>query len=181
MAYPVKESKNREREIRSSLWRIRNQIKGGDESELAVWVIPQKLACSQRPLRDHPTFGGYTPLPPKAKPLVIAWVERMKEIGFKSVICLLEDRQLDRYYVRGGLGLHQRGLLGYIESQGLEVRHFPTTDYQRPSDELTEAAYKAWRQLPKPVLVFCSAAIDRSTPVAAGIAKRESGGLEKLW
>jgi hypothetical protein len=37
------------------------------ESELIVWVIPSALACSQRPLRDHPQFGGRSPLPPEAK------------------------------------------------------------------------------------------------------------------
>jgi hypothetical protein len=47
-----------EKTIRSGLERIRKQIYRGDESELWVWIIERLLACAQRPLRDHPKFGG---------------------------------------------------------------------------------------------------------------------------
>ena len=162
-----------EQRIRKELQRIRNQIRAGDESEIVVWVISGKLACSQRPLRDHPQFGGHNPLPPEARPLVIGCVERIKQMGIRSIICLLEEQQLDRYYVRGGLGLHERGLLGYYESQGFEVRYFPMTDYQRPEESYMQKVLEAFDVLPKPVLLHCSAAIDRTTPVAAYIARHQ--------
>jgi len=160
-----------EHRIRSELQRIRLQISNGDESEIVVWVIPSKLACSQRPLRDHPQFGGRSPLPPEARSLVIDWVERIKQIGICSIICLLGDRQLARYYVRGGLGLHEHGLLGYYKSQGFQVCHFPMRDYQRPQESSMQKVLRAFDELPKPVVLHCSAAIDRTTPVAAFIVQ----------
>lgn len=166
----MKEFKELERHIRKELQRIRCQIAARNESEIVVWVIPGQLSCSQRPLRDHPQFGGRMPLPLEARSLVVSWVDQIKQMGIRSIICLLEDQQLDRYYVRGGLGLHEGGLLGYYKSQGLEVRHFPMTDYQLPQESYIQKVLKAFDELPKPVLLHCSAAIDRTTPVAASIA-----------
>lgn len=161
--------------IGNKLTRIRNQIKAGDESEIVVWVLPGRLACSQRPLRDHPQFGGRSPLSPQAKSLVISWVERIKQMGILSIICLLENQQLERYYIRGGLGLHEGGLLGYYEDQGFEVHHFPMTDYRRPEESHMQKVLEAFDALAKPVLLHCSAAIDRTTPVAAYIACQRGG------
>lgn len=166
----MEERRRLEHYIRSKLSRIRDQIRAGNDSEIVVWIIPNQLACSQRPLRDDPKFGGYTPLPLEARSLVIKWVKRIKEMGIRSIICLLEERQLEYYYVRGGLNLHSRGLLGYYESQGFNVRHFPMTDYQRPNESYMQKVLEAFNELPKPVLLHCSAAIDRTTPVAAFIA-----------
>lgn len=158
-----------ERRIRSQLERLRTQIRAGDESELWIWVIPGTFACSQRPLRDHPRFGGRSPLALEARPLVAAWVDRIIEEGFRSVISLLEAAQLDRYYVRGGINLHAHGLLGYYESRGLEVASVPCTDYQRPSDDQMRKVLAAFQSFPKPTLLHCSAAIDRTAPVAGFI------------
>jgi len=158
--------------ITSELRRIRNQIAGGDESEIVVWVIPGKLACSQRPLRDDPEFGGRKPLPPEAKSLVINWVKRISQIGICSIICLLECMQLERYYVRGGLGLHTDGLLGFYRSHGFQVKHLPMTDYQRPQERDMRKVLGSFYELPKPVLLHCSAAIDRTAPVAAFIVQQ---------
>lgn len=92
--------------IQAELSRLRTKISSGDETELWMWVLPQQLACAQRPLRDLPPYGGRTPLPLEARPLVQAWVQRVLAGGFRSIISLLEEAQLDRYYVRGGLNLH---------------------------------------------------------------------------
>ena len=159
-------------DIRQELGRIRQQIRQGNESELVIWVIPNILACSQRPLRDHPRFGGRSPLPPEAKPEVVSWVDRVKAMGIRSIICLLEQDQLDRYYVRGGLNLHLDGLLGYYRERGFDVSNFPMTDYQQPARALMDRVLQVFDRLPKPVLIQCSAAIDRTTPVAAFIAAR---------
>jgi protein tyrosine phosphatase (PTP) superfamily phosphohydrolase (DUF442 family) len=163
-------SKELERDIRAKLQLIKHQIAGGIESEIVVWVIHEKLACAQRPLRYHPQFGGYNPLPPQARLLVVEWVKRIKHLGFRSIICLLEVRQLDRYYMRGGINLHENGLFGYYKSQGFRVCHFPMTDYQRPQESSMEKILLAYNEFPKPVLLHCSAGIDRSAPVAAYIA-----------
>lgn len=92
--------------IQAELSRLRTKISSGDETELWMWVLPQQLACAQRPLRDLLPYGGRTPLPLEARPLVQAWVQRVLAGGFRSIISLLEEAQLDRYYVRGGLNLH---------------------------------------------------------------------------
>jgi hypothetical protein len=160
-----------EQSIKNRLEKLRAKIKAGDESKILIWAIPEKLACSQRPLRDHRKYGKIKPLPPGAKPLIVKWVDRINQIGIRSIICLLENQQLG-HYVRGGLGLHKNGLLGYYESQGFQVRHFPMTDYERPQIADMEKVLKTFDDIPKPVLVHCSAGIDRTTPVAAFIAYR---------
>ena len=161
-----------EKRIRSELTRIREKLKAGDDSEIVYWVVPNVLGCSQRPLRDLPPFGGRSPLPAAARPLVVLWVDRIEEMGFRSIICLLEDAQLDRYYIRGGIDLHEGGLLGYYASRGFDVRHRSLTDYQRPSQIAIEEVFGWFKEMEKPVLIHCSASIDRTTPVAGFIAKR---------
>jgi hypothetical protein len=166
--------------IRAALSRVREKIHDGDDAELWVWVLNERLACAQRPLRDHPRHGGRTPLPPEARPLVENWTDRVIAAGFRSIISLLEVAQLERYYVRGGLGLHPDGLLGYYCSRGLDVVSIPCTDYQQPSNDQMRAALEAFRSLPKPVLLHCSAGIDRTAPVAAHIVDTEMASNSQL-
>ncbi len=163
----------REQEIKGELSRLRKQIRNGDESELWIWVIPCRLACAQRPLRDHMQFGGRTPLPAEALPAVESWVDRVVDAGFRTVISLLEEAQHERYYMRGGISLHPGGLYGYYESRGLRVMTVPCTDYQRPSKDQMRQVLDAFRRLPKPILLHCSAAIDRAAPIAAYICESE--------
>lgn len=158
--------------IKDKLKKIRSRIASGDDSEILIWLLDGSLACSQRPLRDHPAFGGHDPLPPEAKPLVVKWVEQVKSLGISSIVSLLEESQHEKYYVRGGLGLHSDGLFGYYLSQGFEFRHIPMTDYEKPSESEMEKILEAFDQMPKPVLVHCSAGIDRTSPVAAYIVSR---------
>ena len=165
--------------IRSGLERIRAQIYRGDESEIWIWVIQDRLACAQRPLRDNPNFGGGPgrrppPLPPEARPFLEAWVDRVIQGGFRSVISLLEVAQLERHYIRGGINLHSQGLLGYYRHRGLKVQSVPCTDYQRPSDRQMHKIQEAFLRLPRPALLHCSAGIDRTSPVAAFLSGQEN-------
>ena len=163
-----------EKDIKTKLWRIRRQIKAGDDSEILVWLLGGNLACAQRPLRDHPEFGCRKPLPPEARPLVISWVKKVRSLGIRSIISLLEEIQHEKYYIRGGLALHAEGLYGYYRSEGFEFCDIPMTDYQKPSESDMERILKAFDQMPPPVLLHCSASIDRTCPVAAFIvSKRE--------
>ena len=168
-----------EKDIKVKLGRIRRQICTGNDSEILVWLLDGTLACSQRPLRDHPDFGGRVPLPPKAKPLIVDWVERVKSLGIRSIISLLEERQHERYYVKGGLELHPEGLYGYYRSQGFEFCSIPIADSPKSLKSnmgrvLEGKVLETFDQMPKPVLLHCSAGIDRTSPVAAYIvSKRE--------
>ena|SRR2546428_12816132 len=58
-----------EQEIRAKMWDLRKRLRDDPDACPIEWIIPTRLACSQRPLRDHPTFGGRRPLPPEAMPL----------------------------------------------------------------------------------------------------------------
>jgi hypothetical protein len=90
------------------------------------------------------------------------------------VISLLEIAQLERHYVRGGLDLHPEGLLGYYRSHGLAVESVPCTDYQSSTAEQKQEVLSTFRHLPGPVLLHCSAAIDRTAPVAGFIVNQEN-------
>jgi hypothetical protein len=166
-----------EREILAKMWALRERLRNDPNAPPIEWIIAGRLAAAQRPLRDHPTYGGRTPLSPDAKPLVVQWVERVQAAGIRSVISLLEVAQHERYY-GARLGLQEHGLFGYLAGRGLDVVHYPLTDYQRPSDASMSRIGDEYDRLPKPVLIFCSAAIDRTTPVAAFIVRleRPAGG-----
>ena len=110
--------------------------------------------------------------------LVVDWVKRVKSLGIRSIVSLLEEKQHEKYYIRGGLDLHPDGLFGYYGSQGFEFRHIPMTDYQKPSEADMRKVLEAFDQIPKPVLVHCSAGIDRTSPVAAYIvSQRDNQGV----
>lgn len=162
--------------IRNYSTNIKMRHKSGDYSELLVWVIKDVLACSQRPLRFHREFGrSRQSFPLEAKPAVIEWIERIKQEGIRSIIVLTAEEEL-RYY--DPLDLHANGLLGYYHSEGLIISPIPWPDpahvkqnYPAILHEIRRIALPEYNRLPKPVLIHCSAAIDRSPPVAAYIVR----------
>jgi hypothetical protein len=169
--------------IRDELRQVRERLRLNPSDNPLIWPIPDRLACSQRPLRDHPVFGGRgRPLPREAGPEVVAWVLRVCKLGICSVICLMHPKEL-RYY-DGPDGI-PAGLLGLYRSHGLEVRHVQWADpahaatpehrvaLRNEVHQIKQRAYAAFEQLQKPVLLHCSAGIDRSAPVAAYIVLTE--------
>ena len=94
------------------------------------------------------------------------------------MICLLPDWQLRRYM---GLRGMPNGLAGIHQSRGIYVRQVACPDPRHERVEkgwlgtIKPVAYQAFLELPKPVLLHCSAGIDRSSPVAAYIASRREG------
>jgi protein tyrosine phosphatase (PTP) superfamily phosphohydrolase (DUF442 family) len=124
------------------------------------WVIRDVLATSPRPgyvsgseVRVH---AG----------VVDEWLLEVLEFGIRSVICLIDRSQLWLYD-----HAIPEGLLTRYRQAGLEVAHVPTPDQQTIpfTPEQYEAALRAFLELPKPVLVHCSAGMDRTGRVVGHI------------
>jgi hypothetical protein len=171
--------KKKTEEIRRELHNLGQRICSGDDSELLLWVIPIQLACAHRPLRHHPEFEGCgRDLPRRATPVVFRWAKRIREeYGIRSIISLMHPKELRHY---DSLDLSASDLLQFYRQQRFEVCHIPWEDpAHRPApgkvsyhEELPRVcleALRAFDALPKPVLLHCSAGIDRSAPVAAFI------------
>jgi hypothetical protein len=95
----------------------------------------------------------------------------------------MHDRDIRCYQ---SLELHASDLLSFYEQQGLTVAHVPWEDprHKKSTPEEKRETFLAVRSealiaydiLPKPVLLQCSAGIDRSAPVAAFIRSQRSTG-----
>jgi protein tyrosine phosphatase (PTP) superfamily phosphohydrolase (DUF442 family) len=130
------------------------------------WVIPSRLARSSRPGYDGEDGA------PVSREVADRWIRAVKEEGVRSIICLLAEDQLTLYEGLPG------GLVGYYRSAGLEVRWIPVRDHLVPPipDSQIERSWQAYRELPKPVLVHCSAGVDRTGRVVEYIQSRLEGG-----
>lgn len=114
--------------------------------------IPLVLYSSSRPGYD---FGRNAKVPRRT---VDEWLEGVQTVGIASVLCLLSDDQLRLYASLPG------GLLEYYRAKRLVVGHVPAKDHATPplSDAQVAEVEKVFAELPKPVLVHCSAGLDRT-------------------
>jgi protein-tyrosine phosphatase len=128
-------------------------------------AIPGQLLRSSRP--------GYSggPRVPVKKTAVDQWINRAKAAGIQSVICLLSEEHLSLY--------PEPGLLASYRAAGFAVGHFPTLDHQSPvlTDCQLATIAEIYRQLPKPVLMHCSAGMGRTGLAADHIMRQQA--LEK--
>lgn len=117
------------------------------------WVIPGVLARSARPGRH---LGPYSEVPREE---VDRWLVRLGEMGISSIICLLDDRHLGLY-----TGLPD-GLVNYYRQCGFATAHILVRDPEAGgvvTEKALKKAREAFEELPKPVLVHCSAGRDRT-------------------
>lgn len=134
---------------------------------MANWVIDGVLATSPRP--------GYRPGPEHSVPahVVDDWIADARAFGVNSIICLIDADQLWLY--RKSV---PEGLIARYRASGFEVAHIPTLDHQTHpfTPEQYEEAWRSFVELPKPVLVHCSAGMDRTGRIVNHII----GELERL-
>ena len=114
------------------------------------WVLIEELAKSPRP--GYPERAGIS------LEVVDEWIEEVKRMGVRSIICFLTDDQLP-FYSR-----LPSGLIQYYRDAGFDVAHIPEEDYRSPplSKDKAALAASAFESLEKPVLVHCSAGIART-------------------
>ncbi|GEM_PF-856324 len=166
-------------DISTALSILGARMRSGDDSLLLAWVISGQLACAHSPLRHHPEFGGSgKDLPKSATPEVVRWAKRIKESGIRSIICLMHPEEMQHY---DALDLGAENLIEFYRQSGFEVCHIPWEDpehwpdsekvsFQEELARVRVEALNAFDSLPKPVLIDCSAAIDRTSHIAAYIA-----------
>lgn len=125
-------------------------------------VIPDRLYRASRPGYSG---GGKIPV---GMDEVKRWIESAQAHGIVSIVCLLANEHLCLY--------PDGDLLGIYRAAGFEVRHIPATDHRRPplTEEQLAAVLQAYRELPKPALIHCSAGIDRTGAAVAHILDHET-------
>ena len=82
------------------------------------WVLVDELAKSPRP--------GYPERQGIGTDEVDDWIEEIRGMGIRSIICFLSDDQLPFY---SGL---PSGLIQYYRDAGFDVAHIPEDDYKTP-------------------------------------------------
>ncbi len=144
-----------------------------------LWVVEKSLACSPRPLRYHPEFGGRSRLIPlEAAPALSRWLDSVKGQGIGTIVCLATAGEMKRYSL---VVQPHSDLLSLYKSSGLVVYTHPVEDPAHAADSDRMGILEQLEAL-KPtilgeycgrigaMLIHCSGGMDRTAPIAAFVA-----------
>jgi hypothetical protein len=152
-------------------------------SDPFLWVLEGHLACSPRPLRYHPQFGGRVPrLSCEATAALLTWLLAVRRKGIGPITGLATPGEPKRYADAAGT---PADLMALYRTEGVAVHHHPK-DPARVSAEARVGILEQLERL-KPVvlgeyeeragglLIHCSGGMDRAAPMAALITSRKGG------
>jgi protein tyrosine phosphatase (PTP) superfamily phosphohydrolase (DUF442 family) len=127
------------------------------------WVIEDQLAAGPRPrTKKRPT----SQVPQHT---VDAWLKKAKKsFGIRSIICLLDQRQLRLY---SGL---RTDLVSYYRANGFRAEHIPVCNYRHPALSVRQLkkVWKAYQRMEGPTLIHCSAGIGRTGKAVSYIKRK---------
>lgn len=123
------------------------------------WIIDKILAKSSRP--GYPSIGI-------SASTVKMWLDDAKKEGIKSVICMMTAREMRTKY------RISTSLPNIYKLHGLICAWVPTPDSGNddiPFDS-EQKVIEAYEKLPKPVLIHCSAGMQRSGAAVSAIVRK---------
>ena len=135
------------------------------------WVIGEQLARGPRPRMKK------EPASQVSQHTVDVWLDKTREsFGIRSVICLLDQRQL-RLYTQ----VHM-DLVSYYRASGFQAAHLPVRNYKHPalSERELEKVWKAYKKLEKPVLIHCSAGLGRTGKAVSYVKQKLTAELKTV-
>jgi protein tyrosine/serine phosphatase len=120
------------------------------------WSIENILGGSSRP--GHGVRFGDKKVPREPVDL---WLADVRAQGIRSIICLLNGYQLGLYSPALDA---EGGLIAYYRKSGFQATSIEVDEWKLPrlDDDELRRVLRAFHEMPKPVLVHCSAGVSRT-------------------